>query len=127
MDITKKSKTMFATNAVELMIRGTSGWSKARVHAATATEIVEESAAGAVRRIYVNDVPRTSLGTNDRANAGAAAMKTTVMIKPIRAWKQIMVYDRLIRDEIVRVVLSPIMSQAVLGSPSLSTSTMVKM
>ncbi len=43
-DTTSISSKIFTTNFVELIMSGTSGWSKARVHDDTAVSIVEESA-----------------------------------------------------------------------------------
>jgi hypothetical protein len=42
------------------------------------------------------------------------------MIKPIKDWNGTRVYEKLTRDEKVRVVLSPMMSHAARGRPSLS-------
>ena len=48
-------------------------------------------------------------------------MNTMVMMSPSTVWKRMRVYDRPSREAVVLVALSPMMSQAALGRPSLRT------
>ena len=115
------------TKLVELINKGTSGLSKARVQSETATCIAEDNAETEEMRTYVMDASLTCAGTNAAASWFEAAMNTTVMIVPRTVWKSMRVNDRPSRDDMVLVALSPIMSQAALGRPSLRTFATVPM
>ena len=96
-----------------------SGWLSALVEQATAVSIADDSASTDKMRTYVRDDCLTDSGTNAAASRPALATKTTVKIRPRRIWTVMSVYVRLIRELIRRVALSPMMTQPVLGSPSL--------
>ena len=116
---------MLMTKLVELIIKGTSGLSKARVQSETATCIAEDNVETEEMRTYVMDASLTWAGTNAAATWSEAVMNTTVMMAPSIVWKRIMVYDRPSREDMVLVVLSPMTSQAALGRPSFRTSATV--
>lgn len=115
------------TTLVELINKGTSGLSNARVQSDTATCIAEDSAETEEMRTYVIDASRTCDGTNAAASWLEAAMNTMVMTAPRTVWKRMRVYDRPSREDMVLVVLSPMTSQAALGRPSLRTFATVPM
>lgn len=73
---------MLIANLTELMRRGTSGLSKARVHADTDVSSAELSAEKALIRTYFRLAARTSMGTKESANLPAAAMKMMLSIVP---------------------------------------------
>jgi hypothetical protein len=75
----------------------------------------------------VRDVSRTAPGTKAAASLSALATKMSVRMAPKVTWKAIIVYARLRRELVVRVVLSPMMSHDVLGRLSLRTFTMMPM
>lgn len=118
---------MLATKLVELISKGTSGLSKARVQSAIATCIAEDNVETEEMRMYVMDAYLTCAGTNAAASWSEAAMNTTVMMAPIIIWKRMRVYDRPSREDMVLVVLSPMNSKAALGRPSFKTSATVPM
>ena len=112
---------MLTTKLVELINNGTSGLSKARVQSDTATCIAEDNAETEEMRTYVMEASLTCAGTNAAASWWEAATNTIVMMSPSTLWKRMRVYDRPSREDIVLVALSPMMSQAALGRPSLRT------
>ncbi len=118
---------MLMTKLMELINNGTSGLSKARVQSDTATCIAEDNADTEDMRTYVMDASLTCAGTNAAASWLEAAMNTMVMIVPSTVWKRIRVYERPSREDMVLVALSPMMSQAALGRPSLRTFATVPM
>ena len=118
---------MLMTKLVELISKGTSGLSKARVQLATATCIAEDNVETKEMRMYVMDASLTCAGTNAAASWSEAAMNTTVMMAPIIVWKRMRVYNRPSREDMILVVLSPMTSQAALGRPSFRTSATVLM
>lgn len=69
-------------NLIELMIKGTSGWSSARVEVETAVSIADDSVEKAERWTKVREVPLTSTGTKERATLDAAATKIMDNIQP---------------------------------------------
>jgi hypothetical protein len=78
-------------------------------------------------RTYLREVSLTAEGTKAAASLSELATKMTVNMAPNVIWNRSSVYVRPIRELGVRVVLSPMTFQAVLGSPSLRTLTITPM
>ena len=76
LEIRIRSRKMFTRNLVELMIRGTSGRSKALVAIETEYSMAEDRARKEDIRTYFKDASRTAAGTNKPAKVGDAARKT---------------------------------------------------
>lgn len=90
---------MMLTNvATEFIANGISGRSKALVAALTAALIAEKSVENDEIRIYVNDAPLVSGGTNVEAKDEAAEQKITERRRPRRDWVYKRVYVRFMRD-----------------------------
>ena len=115
---------MLTTNWTMLIKTGTSGWSKARVHDDTAVDIAEERAETEDICTYVSEDALTSTGTNAAAKVPDAAAMMMVRSKPRAAWAKINEYEIPIREDIVLLDLSPTISHAARGRPSLMTSAM---
>jgi hypothetical protein len=75
LEMINMSRTILTKNLTELMIKGTSGRSSARVEAATEVSRADERAKNADKRTYVNEVFLTSIGTKSSANDDAADTK----------------------------------------------------
>lgn len=97
------------------------------MQSATETCIADDKADTEEMRTYVIDASLTCAGRKAAASSVEAAMKAIVMVAPSMVWMRMRVYERPRREERVRVVLSPMMTQAAQGRPSLRTSAMTPM
>ena len=120
--MTSKSSKMLTANLTVLIISGTSGLSKDLVALDTAVSMAELRHWKELRRMFVKLVLRVPAGTNPSANVEAEETKMILSSNPSIAWKKISVYASPSREWNVRADLSPMMTHAALGRPSLMTS-----
>ena len=83
--------------------------------------MAEDNAETEDMRTYFMEASLTCVGTNAAASWLEAAMNAMVMMAPNTVWERMRVYDWPSREEIDLVALSPMISQAALGRPSLRT------
>lgn len=101
--------------------------SKALVAALTATSTAPNKDENADILMYCKLSFLTSIGTKASAKLSADAAIAIDMMVPKTAWDIINVFESPILDVIVRESLSPIMTNAALGRPSLITSVTTPM
>jgi hypothetical protein len=116
---------MLTRNLTQLITNGTSGLSKALVAAATAVSIVPARTVNDAMRTYVRLACRTWDGTKLSAKADAALKKMMLRIRPATPSKRISVCVNCSLLARVLDALSPMMTQAALGRPSLIASAAV--
>ena len=126
-DIKSRSSTMLTMNWTILIRTGISGWSMARVHDETAVDIADESAETEDICTYASEDARTPTGTNAAAKLLDAAIMITVMSKPRAVWAKIKEFEMAIRECTDLLDLSPMISHAARGRPSLMTCAMTPM